>query len=87
MAAMPLPRTPIWVIIDKLAKCFIQEERKWRNGVVNEVDVQEQNAKIKRYGTNNIIELPAYLIKVLKEPDASLFQEGTQCKAIYSGDG
>lgn len=38
--------------IGKLAKCFIQEDRKWKNSVVQEVDVEEQTAKIKRYGSN-----------------------------------
>lgn len=52
--------------IGKLTKCFIQEDRKWKNAVVQEVDVEEQTAKIKRYGTNEILELPAYLLKVLK---------------------
>jgi hypothetical protein len=31
--------------------------------------------------------LPAYFLKVLNEQDASNFQEGTMCKAIYSNDG
>ena len=33
------------------------------------------------------MEFPAYYLKVLKEPDPNLFQEGTHCKAIYSADG
>jgi len=41
--------------IGKLAKCFIQEDRKWKNSVVQEVDAEEQTAKIKRYGSNEII--------------------------------
>lgn len=73
--------------IGKLAKCFMQEDRKWKNSVVQEVDVQEQTAKIKRYGSSEVIELPAYLLKVLKQPDEQFFKEGTHCKAIYSGDG
>jgi hypothetical protein len=54
---------------------------------VQEVDVEEQRAKIKRYGSNEVLELPAYLLKVLREPDPALFREGTHCKAIYSADG
>ena len=73
--------------IGKLAKCFILQDRKWKNSVVQEVDVEQQTAKIKRYGSNDIIELQAYLLKVLKEPDPALFKEGDHCKAIYSGDG
>ena len=34
----------------KLTKCFMKEERKWKNAQVIEVDVEEQTAKIKRYG-------------------------------------
>lgn len=52
--------------IGKLAKCFILEDRKWKNSVIQEVDVEEQTAKIKRYGTNEVVELQAYLLKVLK---------------------
>lgn len=44
-------------------------------------------AKVRRYGTNELLQLPAYLLKVLREPDAELFKEGTHCKAIYSADG
>ena len=40
--------------VGKLAKCFIEEERKWKNSVVLEVDVEEQTAKIRRYGRDNI---------------------------------
>lgn len=49
--------------------------------------MEEQRAKIKRYGSNEVLELPAYLLKVLREPDPALFREGTHCKAIYSADG
>ena len=74
--------------VGKLAKCFIEDDRKWKNSVVLEVDVEEQTAKIQRYGQGNQqIELPAYFLKVLKEPDSTLFEKGTHCKAIYSGDG
>ncbi len=73
--------------IGKLTKCFIEEDRKWKNAVIQEVDVEEQTAKIKRYGTNDVLELQAYLLKVLKEPDEELFKEGTHCKSIYFGDG
>ena len=38
--------------IGKLAKCFLLEDRKWKNSVVQEVDVESQTAKIKRYGNN-----------------------------------
>lgn len=51
------------------------------------MDVEEQLAKVRRYGTNELLQLPAYLLKVLREPDPELFKEGTHCKAIYSADG
>ena len=38
--------------VGKLAKYFHLADRKWRNSVVQEVDVEEQTANIKRYGTN-----------------------------------
>lgn len=40
-----------------------------------------------RYGQNEAEVFPAFYLKVLKLPDASLFKEGTHCKAIYSQDG
>jgi hypothetical protein len=36
--------------VNNLVKVFVKEERKWKNGEVLEVDVEEQTAKIKRYG-------------------------------------
>jgi predicted polyphosphate/ATP-dependent NAD kinase len=60
--------------VGKLAKCFIQDDRKWKNSIVMEVDVEEQTAKVKRYGSTEILELEAYLLKVLKEPDSELFK-------------
>jgi hypothetical protein len=36
--------------VGNLVKVFVKEERKWKNGEVLEVDVEEQTAKIKRYG-------------------------------------
>lgn len=37
--------------VGKLAKCFMKDDRKWKNSVVVEVDVEEQTAKVKRYGS------------------------------------
>ena len=65
----------------------MKDQRKWKNAEVVEVDVEEQSAKIKRYGQAEIEEFPAYYLKVLKEPDAQLFKEGVYCKAIFSEDG
>lgn len=58
----------------KLTKCFMRDERKWRNAEVMQVDVEEQTAKIKRFGEAEPEDFPAYYLKVLKEPDAELFK-------------
>ena len=61
--------------VGKLTKCYIQEDKKWKNAKLLQVDMEEQNAKIKRYGnTQEESVIPAYLLKVLKEPDSSLFE-------------
>jgi len=36
--------------IGKLTKYYIVEDKKWKNAKVMEVDVEEQTAKIKKYG-------------------------------------
>lgn len=59
--------------VGKLAKCFIEVDKRWKNSVVIEVDVEAQTARVRRYGSNQILELPAYQLKVLKEPDPALF--------------
>ena len=52
--------------IGKLAKCFLKQERKWKNSIVLQVDVEEQTATVKRYGANEVSQFPAYFLKVLK---------------------
>lgn len=73
--------------VGKLAKCYLEEERKWKNSEVLEVDEEEQTATVFQYGKNEKLTLPAYKLKVLKTPDPDAFKESTFCKAIYSEDG
>ena len=39
--------------VGKLVKYYIVEEKKWKNAKLIEVDLEEQTARIKKYGINN----------------------------------
>ena len=73
--------------VGKLAKCYMEEEKKWKNSEVLNVDTEEQTATVFQYGKNEKVEFPAYKLKVLKTPDPTCFHEGVFCKSIYSVDG
>lgn len=36
--------------VGKLTKFYIEEDKKWKNAKVLEIDMEEQTAKIKKYG-------------------------------------
>jgi hypothetical protein len=49
-----------------LTKIYVEDIKKWKNALVEEVDVEEQQAKVRKYGSGDIIQVPAYFLKVLK---------------------
>ncbi|CAD8081700.1 unnamed protein product [Paramecium primaurelia] len=73
--------------IDKLAKAYHEQDRKWYNAKLIQIDTEEQEADIQFIGYQEVVKMHAIFIKVQPIPDSKLFAVGQQCEAIYSSDG
>jgi len=74
--------------IDRLCRCYLKAEHRWFNAKIESVDMESQEAEVTFFGTgDNRIKVHACFVKLIPPPDPMNFQVGTQCEAIYSGDG
>ena len=73
--------------IDRLCRCYFPHENRWHNSKIESVDIENQEAEVTCIGFTDRIKLHGCFIKLIPAPDPINFQVGTQCEAIYSGDG
>jgi len=74
--------------VDRLCRFYLKSENRWLNAKIESVDMESQEAEVALFGPGeNRLKVHACFIKLIPAPDEMNFQVGTQCEAIYSGDG
>jgi len=74
--------------VDRLCRFYHKPENRWLNAKIESVDMESQEAEVALFGPGeNRLKIHGCFIKLIPAPEEMNFQVGTQCEAIYSGDG
>jgi hypothetical protein len=71
----------------RICAAFYEDEKKWFNAIINQVDEKEQTAEITWLGYKTKETLPSKNIKVQEMMKQDELEPGIQCEAIYYEDG
>ena len=73
--------------VDRVCKGWFEKDKRWYHAHIDEVDIERQEVNVSWVGYKLKSTCHAIYVRVLPIPEATKFQPGTNCEALYPEDG